>query len=743
MFQSSIRRWRRSALSLLGVALITPAVVQAQEPSFNIELVGTFDQAQNYADVWGEGDFAYLARFGVNEINIVDISDPTSPTLAATYDTGVGGASAQDVKVHDGLMYVGLENVNPGAQIVDVRDPFNPVKLTDITVRTAVHNVFLEDGWLYLVDSSQNQIDIVDLRTYDPDNAPPVISAFTYRLTGVGNQFVHDITVQDDRLYASAWDSIRVYDVSNLANQAPVLMGSAQGNAVHAAWPTEDNRFLVVSEERVGGGLALYELDDNGVTVALTLRDALTFDTDRAVSVHNPLVVGNTTVYASWYTAGVQVLEIDPVSATWEIVASYDTTTLTGQTGFFDGNWGVYPYLGTDRVLASDVQRGLFILDVDPKLLSFSYPNGQPATTAPDSPTLLSVEISEVGAAIDPATAVLQASIDGVAQTPVALSGIGDGIFQGELPAAPCGSVIEYFVTAQNIEGDTFRDPAEGSYEVNVVTQVITTFEDTFLSDTGWSATQTDLTSGEWLRDTPIGTGAQPGGGWPGDADNLCFFTGQGTPGGGIGEADLDGGPAILTSPSMDFSAADGQISYVYWMSNDDGDDSLVVELSSNGGPWVEAKRYTGGVGGWVEDNVPVGASVTPTADVRIRFVVADNPNDSVTEAAIDSVRGEVFVCDATVDTDGDGVSDDLDNCTEVANADQIDSNGDGFGNICDADLNNDGVINVTDLGLLRAVFFTDDADGDFNGDGVVNVTDLGLMRQSFFGAPGPSGLAP
>ncbi|MEM9056373.1 MAG: hypothetical protein AAGD86_02785, partial [Pseudomonadota bacterium] len=248
----------RGAACSLALAAAVPAAVSAQEAPLNVGLVGTFDQANNYADVWGEGNFAYLARFGVNEINIVDISNAAAPVLAATYDSGVGGASAQDVKVDNGLMFVGLENTNPGAQIVDVRDPFNPVKLTDITVRTAVHNVFFDSGWLYLVDSQLNQIDVVDLRGYDPDAAPPVISTSTYRLFNVGNQFVHDITIQDGRMYASAWDSIRVFDVSDLANQAPVFMGSAPGNAVHAAWATEDNRFLVVSEERFGGGLTLY-----------------------------------------------------------------------------------------------------------------------------------------------------------------------------------------------------------------------------------------------------------------------------------------------------------------------------------------------------------------------------------------------------------------------------------------------------------------------------------------------------
>ncbi len=98
---------------------------------------------------------------------------------------------------------------------------------------------------------------------------------------------------------------------------------------------------------------------------------------------------------------------------------------------------------------------------------------------------------------------------------------------------------------------------------------------------------------------------------------------------------------------------------------------------------------------------------------------------------------------EAGVDADGDGVSNAADNCIQRANADQRDSNGDGFGNVCDADLNDDGIVNVVDLGLLRLSFFGADADADFNGDGVVNVADLGVMRTLFGLPPGPSGVAP
>ncbi len=92
-------------------------------------------------------------------------------------------------------------------------------------------------------------------------------------------------------------------------------------------------------------------------------------------------------------------------------------------------------------------------------------------------------------------------------------------------------------------------------------------------------------------------------------------------------------------------------------------------------------------------------------------------------------------------DVDTDQVPDINDNCTLVANGNQRDTDDDGFGNACDADLNNDGIINVIDLGLLRTRFFTTDEDADFNGDGTVNVIDLGILRVAFFGTPGPSGV--
>jgi hypothetical protein len=53
-------------------------------------------------------------------------------------------------------------------------------------------------------------------------------------------------------------------------------------------------------------------------------------------------------------------------------------------------------------------------------------------------------------------------------------------------------------------------------------------------------------------------------------------------------------------------------------------------------------------------------------------------------------------------DSDTDGIVDSLDNCKLVDNPTQVDSDHDGYGNRCDADLNNNGFTNGADTTLFR-----------------------------------------
>ena len=159
-----------------------------------------------------------------------------------------------------------------------------------------------------------------------------------------------------------------------------------------------------------------------------------------------------------------------------------------------------------------------------------------------------------------------------------------------------------------------------------------------------------------------------------------------------------------------------------------------LMRFSNNNSTWSAYEPFSTTKNGF--DLTTLGGSPNPgIKKVYVQFRDAVGRVSATYADTIELVQG--------TDTDGDGVLDASDNCTLVANADQRDTNADGYGNVCDADLNNDGVINVIDLGQLRAVFFTNSPDADLNGDGVVNVVDLGMMRAAFFGAPGPSGIAP
>src|SRR5262245_8834569 len=106
------------------------------------------------------------------------------------------------------------------------------------------------------------------------------------------------------------------------------------------------------------------------------------------------------------------------------------------------------------------------------------------------------------------------------------------------------------------------------------------------------------------------------------------------------------------------------------------------------------------------------------------------------------------------VDADGDGVEDSLDNCRDEANADQTDTNLDGYGNACDGDFDNDGVVDARDYAIFSAAYgshgtapessnWNPDVDCDAATDGVIGAADfLCYVRQATLGRPGPSGLA-
>ncbi len=198
--------------------------------------------------------------------------------------------------------------------------------------------------------------------------------------------------------------------------------------------------------------------------------------------------------------------------------------------------------------------------------------------------------------------------------------------------------------------------------------------------------------------------------------------------------------PTINTA-ALEFVRLQFTHDFNWYVARENEQADVDVRSSATGGQWVTIANFSGEDASGV-----VSLDITPyrAFDFQIRFHYYDASYEwwwAVDDVFILGDNG--FACDVfgLTDVDGDGVTDGSDNCTLVANASQLDVDVDGYGNICDPDFNNDGVVNFSDISSFANVFNTTDALADLNGDGAVNFLDFSIVSDFFLSPPGPSGL--
>ena len=261
---------------------------------------------------------------------------------------------------------------------------------------------------------------------------------------------------------------------------------------------------------------------------------------------------------------------------------------------------------------------------------------------------------ADVVAGINPplASATLHFRVGSGGFVPVPMQSVGGDTYEGNIPNFQGAAVVSYYVSGTDAGGQSASFPdagAAGPLTFSVGTPVIVADHDFESGPQGWTVTTpNNATTGIWERGDPIGTAAQPENDHSVPGAN-CWFTGQGSQGGTLGENDVDGGTTTLESPDFDLSTGEGhQIRYWRWYSNQTGAspqaDTLLIDLSNNGGvTWVTVDMVgpTGveAQGGWFEHVVDVAAHVVPTATVRMRVRASDLGSGSIVEAALDDVR--------------------------------------------------------------------------------------------------------
>ena len=132
----------------------------------------------------------------------------------------------------------------------------------------------------------------------------------------------------------------------------------------------------------------------------------------------------------------------------------------------------------------------------------------------------------------------------------------------------------------------------------------------------------------------------------------------------------------------------------------------MLIQVTNNGSTWVTAKVVTADIdedgdidvndANWSVRSFYVSEFVTPSATVQVRFRVADSPNNSVTEAGVDEFIIEKVICEDEPP--------------------------------CTADINNDGVVDGSDLATLLGAWDTADESADLDGSGNVDGADLATI---------------
>lgn len=107
--------------------------------------------------------------------------------------------------------------------------------------------------------------------------------------------------------------------------------------------------------------------------------------------------------------------------------------------------------------------------------------------------------------------------------------------------------------------------------------------------------------------------------------------------------------------------------------------------------------------------------SYTPPNNYAGTISYSWHATDGVLSSAPDSVS--IIVRPVNDDDDGDTILDLSDNCPLVSNSDQLDLDGDSFGDACDGDLDGDGSSNLDDNCAVAANADQANADSDANGD--------------------------
>ncbi|HQV31567.1 MAG TPA: choice-of-anchor B family protein [Calditrichia bacterium] len=315
------------------------------------------------SDVWGyqAPDGTQYALMGVRDgIAVVRIPDMMVVEVVPAA-TGADCYWHRDIKTYGHYAYAVAEmsgGVNPGMLIMDLQFLPDSVRLVGTyqngsDIRS--HNLSIDTatGYAYVLKQNASGVRVISLA--DPEN-PVDVSV-------INTSSVHDVLARNDTVYVSEGgrSSFSVWDLSDKNN--PTFMTrffSPDNGYAHNAWPTEDGRYVMTTEETRFVSMKMWDVSD---MLNPALRGEILGRSDLA---HNTHILGNL-AYISHYTSGVSIVDLSNPD-TLRQVAEYDTYQ-PSNSPIFDGCWGVYPFADSGYVYASNFDGRLLVLRLTQEVL--------------------------------------------------------------------------------------------------------------------------------------------------------------------------------------------------------------------------------------------------------------------------------------------------------------------------------------------------------------------------------------
>jgi choice-of-anchor B domain-containing protein len=372
-------------ISTVLLLLLYIPVAYAQNDRMNLTVLSHWndttlkhiDGDQIWSDITGWKDTVknreYLIAGSTDSIYFFDITDPTRMILCDVESGRSRNAINRDYETYSHYVYCVSDRTSPlGAlQIFDMQylpDSVHKV-YDDGTLGLNTHTIFIDtlNAKLYMCTNSVNMVgvsamDVLSLR--DPEK-PTLMT----RLVPPGGLFskVHEVFVKNDTAYCSGENAgLFIYDMRDTAN--PVMIGSIQppypqNGYNHSSWLDSTGRYLMFTDENQGLGIKVFDVSTIGSPDFVTV-----FNSHSGALPHNAFWKGRF-AYVSSYEDGVYIYDMKDVatmsfSNTPPIAGFYDTypKNAPGIYNGFHGCWGVYPFLPSGVILASDISEGLFVL---------------------------------------------------------------------------------------------------------------------------------------------------------------------------------------------------------------------------------------------------------------------------------------------------------------------------------------------------------------------------------------------